>query len=136
MEIKRFALGFRFDPAKVHERGGEDAVVGAFLAAAQKRLAGMQLYCGHCRADETDETEKLTLVTMGQGIKKTKALYRCIAESDFIVGMLDPHKPVILTNAIARLEGMELIGQFDKRGLPIPAKSGSDTESGQAGGDQ
>ena len=71
MEIIRFALGIRFAPV-----AQDDAALERLLQEVpQKRFIGMKLYAGHCAIDEKDDERILTVVTMGQGIRKPR---RCI----------------------------------------------------------
>ena len=118
MEIIRFALGFRFAPMNMNSIDDEDAqVLSRILSEVpKKRLAGMQLHAGHCALDENDDPRIFTVVTMGQGIKRTKALYYSVMRSAALTGMLALHRPIILTNVIARLEGLKFCGEFDKKG--------------------
>ena len=119
MEIIRFALGIRFAPT-----GDDGAVLTRLLnEVPKKRFCGSKLYTGHCALDEEDDERILTVVTMGQGIKKTKALYHSIIKSAVLTGMLAKHRPIILTNAIARLEGLEYCGEFNKNGELIKAEA-------------
>ncbi|MBR5948462.1 MAG: hypothetical protein IKZ82_07445 [Clostridia bacterium] len=113
MEIIRFALGIRFAPSE----GDEAEVISRLLSeVAKKRFRGMKLYAGHCTLDEEDDPRILTVVTMGQGIRKTKALYASIAQSPVLAGMLAAHRPIILTNVIARIEALDFLGEFNKKG--------------------
>ena len=119
MEIIRFALGIRFAPV-----AQDDAALERLLQEVpKKRFIGMKLYAGHCAIDEKDDERILTVVTMGQGIKKTKALYNSIIKSSVLNGMLAEHRPIILTNAIARLDGLEYCGEFNKNGELIKAET-------------
>lgn len=118
MEIHRFALGIRFDP--VDASIGVDEVsfaLSTLLSQVPKRnLSGMELYAGHFRLDEYDDPSCLTVVTMGEGMKKTKALYNAVCDSPILLSMLTEHRPIVLTNAIARMSGLSYYGRFDKKG--------------------
>jgi hypothetical protein len=128
MQIIRFALGIRFAPV-----AEDDAVLQRLLhEVPKKRFIGMKLYAGHCALDEEDDVRILTVVTMGQGIKKTKALYHSIIKSPALTAMLADHRPIILTNAIARLEGLEYCGEFNKNCELIKAGQPSENDGNSA----
>lgn len=118
MEIIRFALGIRFDPADASL--GVDEVSAAFshlfANVPKKRFAGMKLYAGHFALDAYDDPDILTVVTMGEGMKKTKALYQAICDSVVLSGMLAEHRPIVLANSVARMSGLTYYGEFDKNG--------------------
>ena len=130
MEIIRFALGIRFAPASADDQALEKLL----SEVPKKRFREMKLYAGHCALGEDDDERILTVVTMGQGIKRTKALYHSIIKSPALRGLLAKHRPIILTNAIARLEGLEYFGEFNKKGELIKAEA--QTENGETAQDK
>lgn len=118
MEVIRFALGLRFDPVGVRTYSDEaSAIISKLLSKIDgKLLFGMKLYTGHCKLDEFDSAEILTVVFMGQGLSRTRALYDALQNCSDIIDMLTERRPIIQTNAVAKLEGLDYCGEFDKKG--------------------
>lgn len=118
MQIIRFALGIRLAPNAGDScaQGADSLLSRLFYEVPKKRFAGMKLYIGRCSLFDGDDPNIITLVAMGQGIKKTKALYNAIMKSRAAVSYLAEQRPVILSNAIARLEGLTYCGEFNKKG--------------------
>ena len=118
MEVLRFALGLRFDAAD--ETAGTDQrehALGLLLSRAEPALfEGMKLYTARHKLDENDDKRILTVITMGQGIKRTRRLYEAITADPFIMSALAPHRPIIQTNAIFHIENAEYLGEFDADG--------------------
>ena len=119
MEVIRFALGLRFDPVGVRTYSDEaSAIISKLLSKIDgKLLFGMKLYTGHCKLDEFDSAEILTVVFMGQGLSRTRALYDALQNSPDIIDMLTERRPIIQTNAVAKLEGLDDCGEFDEKGM-------------------
>ena len=118
MDVIRFALGFRFDAFE----GGDDAAArDAALSLLFSRLdprlfAGMKFFGGHYKLDENDDERIFTIVTTGQGLTKTRKLYKAIKNDPFIMSALTDRRPIIQTNVIFHIEGFDYYGECDEQG--------------------
>lgn len=118
MDVIRFALGFRFDAAD--DSTGRDEREYAFSELFSRLdpslTEGMKVYAGHFAIDENDDERIYTIITMGKGLKRTKALYRAAVNDPALMCLLTDHRPIIQTNVIFKIEGFDYFGEFDKDG--------------------
>lgn len=115
MDVIRFALGFRFDPAECCDERAH-AFTQLFSRIDPALFEGMHLYAGHQKIDENDDERIFTVITMGQGMKRTKALYNAVKADPYIMSLLADHRPIIQTNVIFHFEGFDYYGVFDAQG--------------------
>lgn len=115
MEIKRFALGVRFD---THGHTPDDSIAKAgmealFRALSPKDMQGLHLYGG---ADGITEPQNAAFIAviMGGSLKGTRQLFQKLAVA--LGPLLCREKPFIENNRVARLSGLAYYGQAQKDG--------------------
>ena len=76
----------------------------------------MKLYTARAKVDDGDDERILTVITMGQGLKRTRKLYEAVKADPFIMSALAAHRPIIQTNVIYHIDEYEYLGEFGADG--------------------
>lgn len=119
MEVERFGLGIRVDMMNVDfgRKEQEEVFSYVFAALSPKLLAGLKLYAGRCKLDETDSDNVFTIVFIGGGLHKTRKLFLKLNNDTLIKSMLTSVCPYIQTNVLCKIEGLTYYGVFGPDGV-------------------
>ncbi|MBQ1818073.1 MAG: glycerate kinase [Clostridia bacterium] len=114
MEIKKFALGLRFDTLKCSvEQEDKDGFLAELCAAVPAKLAeGLELYAGFDGSPGV-----YTVVFMNGRLGRMRELYSVIDSDARIKARLEYRTPYVQNNVIRDYEGFVFLGRVDENGV-------------------
>lgn len=127
MEIKRFALGARFDLFKDElEESDYSAILGELTSVLPSAvLRGMKVYIGSCDLKSKHEPGVVTVVFTHGSLGKMRKVYRIIDSDARLHAMLEAKTPFIQNNIIRDIEGLRYLGTVDKDGICADENGGA-----------
>ena len=118
MEIKRFALGMRFDFLKEHFTEEDVSFILNEIAAVlpAKEVAGLNIFGGLAKLDDDDPEGVFTVVFTGGGMKFTRNVYRKLNGDAILRSFADRRVPFVQNNIVRSFEGLEFYGTVAEDG--------------------
>ena len=118
MEIKRFALGMRFDFLKEHYSEEDVSFILNEIAAvlSVKDVVGLNIFGGLAKLGDDDSEGVFTVVFTGGGMKFTRNVYRKLNGDAILRSFADRRVPFVQNNVIRSFDGLEFFGTVAEDG--------------------